>query len=316
MKKNLEYFYVLFLIPFLWGSTFLFTKVCLRFFPPVFLGGLRYLTGGLIFAIILILKYGYSHTITTIKRNFAGIVLVGFTGVTIAVLFQNLGLMYTTASSAALLNSFEPVMVFFLSILILKEKATLNKILGLIIGFLGVIIIISNGNLSSLFSLNTNLLGNLLMLVSLLGYSFYTIIGKIVLNDTPPLIVVGVSTLFGGITLLIPSFFLEQIPDLTLTPPEVWFSFIYMATLPTCLAYYLYFKLLQNINASKTVGIILMIPLYGSGLGILILKEPVNPWFVLGSILVLTGAWLTESGKKILNYVRNIRKYFEPAQVE
>ena len=82
------------------------------------------------------------------------------------------------------MNFLSPIIVVLLSFLIFREKIFKYRILALVIGFLGTIIIIRPGYVE--FNI-----GTIMVLVSLLFWSFIIILSKYVSKDDSPITMVS-----------------------------------------------------------------------------------------------------------------------------
>jgi drug/metabolite transporter (DMT)-like permease len=88
-----------------------------------------------------------------------------------------LGLAYTTATNAALLYGFSPVLIAVLAALLLGERLTPWKLAGAAVGFAGVALIITQGQLSSL-RLHGVLAGNLIVFGATVYWAAYSVITR------------------------------------------------------------------------------------------------------------------------------------------
>lgn len=87
-----------------------------------------------------------------------------------------LGLTYTTPISSSLILCTEPVCVFLLSLVFLRQKATRQKTVGILLGVAGALLCICTQHSSDVAS--DPLLGNCICLLSTLLYSVYLVCSK------------------------------------------------------------------------------------------------------------------------------------------
>jgi drug/metabolite transporter (DMT)-like permease len=70
----------------------------------------------------------------------------------------------------------------------------------------------------------------------------------------------------------------------------------------TALAYILYFRLIENVGATKALTVAYLIPLFAMMWGAIALKEPITESMILGCSLILSGvAIANELFKKMMN---------------
>jgi drug/metabolite transporter (DMT)-like permease len=168
---------------FFWGSGFAVAKFALREVSP-----LELLAGACIFSattqVIWTVARGRVRLLG-LPRPFAllvvGLALAGqnvFSGLTY------LGLAYTTATNAALLYGFSPVLIAVLASLLLGERLTPWKLAGAAAGFSGVVLIITQGQLNSL-GLHGVLAGNLIVFGATVYWAAYSVITRWVTQRIP-----------------------------------------------------------------------------------------------------------------------------------
>ncbi len=114
-------------------------------------------------------------------------------GVAVNQLFFFNGLMRTSPVNASVIMTTTPIIVFILSLFILKEKPKFIRILGLIIGASGSIIFTLLGSKS----VDTSLLGDLFIFVNATSYSLYLVLVKPLMGKYKPLTVITWVFTFG-----------------------------------------------------------------------------------------------------------------------
>ena len=126
-----------------------------------------------------------------------------------------------------------------------------------------------------------------LALVSGLGYATYTVVAKRLLRlGHEPVAVMGAS--FGvGAVLLLPVLLLGD--TAWLHTPDGLALALYLGIVPTALAYSLFARGLQSLDASEVTTLVLAEPLTATVLGVVVLGERVGAGGVVGGLLVLAG---------------------------
>ncbi|MGL6338595.1 MAG: DMT family transporter, partial [Waterburya sp.] len=106
------------------------------------------------------------------------------------------------------------------------------------------------------------------------------------LSQIPPIAIATGSQLSAAIVLLpLTPFVLPSAPPST----EVILMVLALAWLSTALAYILYFRLISNIGAGKTLIVTYISPFFAMFFGAIILGEPITISMILGCGLILTG---------------------------
>jgi len=167
----------------LWGAGFAVAKFALREISP-----LQLLAGSSIFAALT------QSIWTTARGDFRRLRLPrsrALVVVALALAGQNvlngltyLGLVYTTATNAALLYAFSPVLIAVLAAALLGERWTAGKMAGAVGGFVGVALIITQGRVGSL-RLEGVLTGNLIVFGAAVYWASYSVLTRWATREVP-----------------------------------------------------------------------------------------------------------------------------------
>lgn len=200
MNKDFSGHLAALLTIFIWGTTFISTKILLTDFKPIEILFFRFLIG--LFILILIYPKRLRKTTKKQELTFA---LTGLCGVTLYYLLENIALTYSMASNIGVIISIAPFFTAILSHFILKEE-TLNQnfIIGFMAAMVGIMLISFNG--SSNFKLNP--LGDILALLAALVWAVYSILTKRISDYGYSTIQVTRRTFMYGVTFM----FLTLIP--------------------------------------------------------------------------------------------------------
>jgi drug/metabolite transporter (DMT)-like permease len=106
-----------------------------------------------------------------IRRHWRLIVLLGILQIVpSAILF--LGLNFTTAINATLINAAQPALTVLPAWLLTRDRITAGQALGIFAAFAGIIVMVSKGSLAAILALNFNV-GDILALIAILGWTLY-----------------------------------------------------------------------------------------------------------------------------------------------
>lgn len=276
------------IVVFLWGSSFAMVKLGLEEISPLNLAFLRFLIALPFFIAFAYLKDRGIFD-RSIFRDWKLLVVLGLTGVTLYHTFQNIGLQFTTVSNSSLIISANPIFITLLDHFYLKEKMTWKRVSGILIAFLGVIVII--GPLRLAFN-PTGAFGDLLSLGAGLSWAVYSVFGKKVLPkygaQRVTLFSMGFGTLFLFSILLI-----SEKPALP-TSLWLWMLLLILSLLASGLAYFLWYKALEELSATKAGVSLFFIPVIAVLVARLVLLESFDTSFVIGALLVMLGVIITE----------------------
>ena len=170
MRKDiLCHIFALFCV-FVWGTTFISTKILLDSFHPVVILLYRIF----ICVVLLFIIHPKIFKTNSFKHEllFMG---AGASGITFYFLFENLALSYTNAADVGIIVSLAPFFTLIFCTLILKsDKITLWFMLGFVVAMAGIIIISINGS----GNLKLNPLGYFLALWAMVMWGIYSVFVK------------------------------------------------------------------------------------------------------------------------------------------
>jgi drug/metabolite transporter (DMT)-like permease len=275
-------------------------KVALHNLSPILLNALRFSIASLFLVPIVIAGRRRLRFPLRMLPRFAMLVLMGFV---INKFFEYMGLSLTTASDTALLISTESIFTAVFSWVFLRERFSRAAALALIVGFLGAYLIIEQGflpHLDSASSASLRVLGDLLVILSLVFESGYTVGGKALLDRYPPLLITAAS-IIGSLIFWLPAG-AEEIaragwPRL---PLEGWLGVLYLAIAVTVVGYFLWFQALTLVDASSAAPFLFIQPFLGAVLAILLLGEQLTWATIAGGALILVSVYLVSRRKPII----------------
>lgn len=269
-----------------WGTSFVFTKILLAYVTPVELLGLRFIIG-LPFLYLVVLKKRIK--IRFEKKDYWK-VLLGAVIITAHFLIQITGLKYTSATNTGWIISVTPLVLAFLSFLILKERIGRNGIIGIIVATMGIILLVSKGKIGELGWLSS--VGDWLVLLSAHTWAIYTVATRDISRKYHPLSVT--------FSILLPSAILV-VGYMIFTSD--WSRFISMPTEPTvaliilgifCLgaAHWFWQEGVAKFGAAKAGFFLYLEPLSTTALAVPYLHEHFGVFTAIGGLMVLGGVYL------------------------
>ncbi|ACM15930.1 TPA: DMT family transporter [Bacillus pacificus] len=285
MKNTLLGSLYLILASSIWGGMYVVVKVLVSVIPPLELVWLRYLV-----AIVALLIIGFvtKQKWRIEKRYFLIIIAIGVIGYAISIVTQETGTMLSSAQMGAIITSSTPAFMVVFAWLILKERLTFKKGISVCLATIGVIIIVGIGDLNM-----SNMLGGISLLIAALTWALMSVLVKRLPSDYSQIVVTTYSTLVALIVLtpfVLPR--LHAIDVSQLTRPTIWGGLLYLGIISTAVAFLLWNRGLQMLNASSGGLFFFFQPVVGTLLGWLILGEKIGVTFWVGSTLILIGVLL------------------------
>ncbi|BDU51600.1 DMT family transporter [Haliovirga abyssi] len=294
MKNNIILGHLMTLMTiFIWGVTFVSTKVLLVHLTPIEILFYRFLVA----YILLLVIYPKIKKVNSAKEEILFFFL-GFFGIFMYFLLENIALKYTLASNVGLFMSTIPIITSLIVVFGTKdEKFRKELIYGFLIAIIGVFLIIFNGK----FILKLNPIGDILALIAALSFSIYSNLLKKINNKYNYLFITR-KIFFYGIICMIPIIFLkhEQFSPNKLLIPEVFWNIVFLGVAASTLCFVMWNKAVSIIGAIKASNYIYLVPIITIGTSVLIINETITIFIILGGILTLSGVYISEKGFKII----------------
>jgi drug/metabolite transporter (DMT)-like permease len=275
----------------LWGSYPAMAKLALRDFPPVFLATVRCVIAS-IFLVGLLLRSGEAATRVLTPTAVRAFLILGIAGICLSMQLTYLAIYYTTAANVVILSAATPVTVALGARFYLGERLRRVQWLGVGASAFGVLLVLTNGRLAAL-RIEELRAGDFINLVSIGGWTAYTVYGKRVLGTfSPALATTGAYVL--GTLLLLPTAAVAApfFPAPRLASAIGWIVVLYQA-LAGAVAHVWWYKAVAVVGPSRSAMFMNLQPVVGIALAASVLAEPITLWQVVGGVFVLGGVALT-----------------------
>mgnify|MGYP005635414495 FL=1 len=288
----------LFLATFIWGATYVVTKIGLDEMGPNTLGFYRGILGSAFLVSVLIFKGQFKSFFTAVKKQPHIFALIGFIGITLSMIAQNIALTLTTSALfSIILATTSPIFIALISVMFLKEKLSSVKITGLVLGFIGVAVILFNKDLVTGIGGTSSLIGQLLSLATSFVWAIYSIQNKHYSKDISAIFLTTGAYIFGTLFLAPVSFIFETPLVFMSFSAITWAIILFLGIASAGLAFYLWSYGFSKVEASKAGMFMYLIPVISLSLGWLLLDEVLTAQAVIGSAIILGGVLLVEKNK-------------------
>uniref|UniRef100_Q47C73 EamA domain-containing protein n=1 Tax=Dechloromonas aromatica (strain RCB) TaxID=159087 RepID=Q47C73_DECAR len=248
-----------------------------------------------VIAFALILPLALPHLKTQwplLKKGWKPLLVLGLLGVGGYNTFAYLALQDTTATNAALLNSFIPIATIAISWAFLGKHLRRIEGIGVVVSLCGAMTIISRGDIAVLAHLNLNV-GDVWMLVAVLDWAIYTVALAWRPAGVHPMLMLGATTII-GLSALAPAYAWEMAQGRVMNIHFGSLSALaYVGIFPSFLGYIFYNKGVAEVGPNKASLFIHLMPVFGTLLSFLFLGEIPFWYHYLGIGLIFTGIWLT-----------------------
>ena len=285
--KLIDYF-LLTILSLIWASAFFNIKIATYSFGPVTIAFLRVFFGAIP---VLLLCYFKNIKVEAFSKDWHWFAIIGFINLVAPFFLIAYGVKSVQSNLAAILMSTTPLSSTVLAHFYTKnEKFNLVKTIGILIGFSGIVFLFSDKLLID----ENNFVSALLIL---LGSTCYVIGGVLTLkiskkkNEN----VTG-SILIWAIIILLPLTFLIEQPFQTIPRTDSLISVIYLGIVPTGIAWLLRFRILTTNGLIFQSQVSYLIPIFGTILGYIFLKELITLKVLVSLIAVCIGIYFVKKG--------------------
>ena len=295
-SNKLIYHLVAFIVVAIWGSTFVCTKLLLLSgLSPAQIFTLRF-----IIAYLLLLGYSLTRNHRWFSKVWQDEVLMfalGLTGGTLYFLTENTAMNYTTTTNTSLIVSLSPLVAALLISLFYKSlRLNRAQSIGMVMAAVGVVIVVLNGH----FVVHLSPLGDSLAFSAALCWGFYSLL-MIPANMRYDTVFVTRKVFFYGLLAMIPYYLLKPDEAIIFTPAVVQFfnlpillNLLFLGCVASMTCFLAWNWVLKKLGPVIATNYVYFNPVTTILFAWVVLSEQITIYFILGTILILAGLYLTE----------------------
>lgn len=221
------------------------------------------------------------------KKDYKKISFISIFGFFIFQWLYAVGLKKTMASNASIIMGTLPILVLILNVILGIEKLTFKRVSSIVISFVGIIFVIIS---SDGFSFGgQNFIGNMIILVSAMGYTIYTVFSKDLVRKYPA---IQITTIAITISTFLMMFVVKFNIDFSVIDFRLFISLVYTGIITTFIANYLWTWALKRSSSTRVALYNNLNPVFTVFFGYFILGESINVYTIVGILAILTGLLL------------------------
>lgn len=268
----------------IWGSSFLWIKIGVQEIGPVTLAAFRLFFGLIGLLVVLRLQ---RQSFPREWRVLPAYLFMGVFQTALPFALIPWGETSIESSLASILNGTTPLFTILIAHFWLHdEKISLPRLIGLVVGFGGVVVLVSRDLTPG--ALHGNLWGQLAVLAASVSYGLGATFARKFMRGQPPVVQATMVVLVAEVLLWLTAPVVEypvHIPHRLIS----WVAVVWLGVLGSCLAYLLFFYLINAWGPTRATLVAYVFPVVGLVLGVLLLGEAVDWHLVVGSLLVVAG---------------------------
>ena len=222
------------------------------------------------------------------RRDWLGVLGLGFTGYYMASFLDFAGLAYITASLERLILYLNPTLVLLLGLVFYKRRIASRQVMGMAISYCGVALVF--GQEITLQGGDAGW-GALLVFLSAISYALYMVYSGELVRRLGSMRLVGMATTVACFFCLLQFVLLRPLSAAAVAPEVIWLS-VLNATLCTAVPVLMVMMAIERIGASLAAQTGMVGPMSTILMGVLILGEPFTAWVAAGTVLVIAGIFV------------------------
>ena len=278
-----------------WGSSFVVVKIALsEGLTPIAIATFRLLVASVLFITVLTIKKtsNPNYSLHVDKRDLPRLFLLALTGITFFFIAQITGIQLASASIAAILVCLlSPILITVVSAYILKETLTRKQMTGIGIAALGTVTVIAGGSLG-LGSSMSFLTGTLVLLLTPILWTIYTITGKTTMKTYSPFLVTAYVNIVGALCLVPFSIADNSLNRILTMSPQAWAAILFLAFSSSLIGYFIWFYVASQVKAAVLSSFLFAEPLVTALLATTVIGETISLFTAGGGILIFFGVYL------------------------
>lgn len=274
---------------FIWGTTFISTKVLLKSFSPLEILFLRFLMGFLALYAACPRRLKIAD-----KKQELYFAAAGLCGVTLYFLLENIALTYTLASNVGVIVSISPFLIALLAHFFLDgERLRPQFFVGFAVALTGIFLISFNG--SAVLRLNPA--GDMLAALAAVTWAFYSVLTRKIGAFGYNTIQTTRRVFFYGLIFMLPALpMLDFSPDAAqIFVPVHLFNLLFLGLGASAICFVTWGLAVRLLGAVKTGVYIYAVPVVTVVSSALILREQITWLAALGTALTLAGLIISEA---------------------
>lgn len=284
------------LAPLFWAGNFVVGRAILTSAPPISLAFWRWTL-----ALIPVLWLGrrhidYATEWRVLRANLPLVALLAVLGISIFNTFVYFGLQQTSSVNAMLLQSMIPLLILLACFLLYGERPNAPQIAGVALSLAGVGFIATQGHLAQLARVTVNA-GDLWVFAAVVAYAAYSAL----LRKRPPLhpLVFLAATFAIGALALLPFYIREHMSGHVLPLNAATLGTLaYLVIFPSILSYLFFNRGVELVGAGRAGLFIHLLPVFGSILAVVFLRERIEGFHIAGAALIGAGLVIASRSRK------------------
>lgn len=282
----------------IWGATWIAAKEGVTSVPPALFAATRFIAAGLLLFGWLIAR---REPLRLARADWAKLLGVSLLMVSLCYSLLFWGMGFVNSGTAALVDlSLTPVFLLLFAIMHGEETFSRKRALAIALGVAGLAVLFGPKAMAGSGRHVMELVGGAAIVISAAIYSWGSVLARPLLRAYPSTLMAALTTLVGGIVLLIGSVAFEPGARAALNGHwglGAWLGWAFLVLFGSLVGYVVYMRLLHSWGASLAGAYAFVSPVVAVPLGMAWYGERVGPADLIAMAMMLTAAWLAVRDK-------------------
>lgn len=255
-------------------------------FDPLQITLLRFVIGGVVL-FPMALSDLRRRQVRLLKSDYNYMTVLGILCICVSMLFFQIGVMNSNASTAAVIFSVNPMFTMIFAHFLTEEKMNRRKALALLVSFAGIVVMI---NPLSMVKGNT-VVGMICIILGAMSFGLYSAVGKLRIGTLGGMAQTSISFILGSIGLFVIMLFMGRpiLKDISFSTVPI---LLYIGIVVTGIGYLLYFKAIEYGGAAKGSVVFFVKPVIAPVVAQAVLGEVITVQTVAGVGILLIGSYI------------------------
>ena len=247
---------------------------------------IRFLIGGVFllpFALAEIKRRNKEFT----KKDWLHMTLMGIVCICISMVFFQLGVQNSNASTAAVIFCVNPLFTMFFAHFITVEKLNKNKVIALSIGLVGMVFMINPFNMDP----GNTLIGVTYSFLAALTFGLYSAMGRITVHRLGGVTQTSISFVLGSVA-MVPILLVLDKPIFSGINSGNILMVLYFGIMITGIGYLTYFLVMGKSDAATASIVFFVKPALAPIIAVIVLREVISFSGMIGIVLIFIGSYI------------------------
>lgn len=270
---------------FFWGTTWIASKVGVKYMPAIQLCAIRQILGGSVYLIYFIAtKHPWPK-----GKQWGTILILSFLNFMLSNGLSTWGVQYISSGLGAIIGAIFPLWLVIIA-LVDGDRMPQKAVLGMVMGFGGVCIIFYD-HLKDFLNADFRF-GIILSVAATISWAFGTLYTKKHAANFNPYFSLGLQMIISSVALFTVAHATGNAVSISEIPAKSWWAILYLVVIGSVLTFIAFIYSLQRLPTSLASLYAYTNPIVAVLLGVVIFNERLNMYVAIGGVVTIAGVYL------------------------